>query len=513
MNHPSAQSLAAHPPAEIELKLSLPGADARDVAARLAVIPCLADAPATMLRLRNLYFDTPAQDLRRARAALRLRSVREGTARTRWVQTLKTAGSSEGGGLSQRGEWESRVRGPHIDAAALQTTPWAALDVQGEWLPQLALCFETECLRTLRRVTVADGSRIEVALDVGRVHAADGRTEDLIELELELLEGSPDALFALAADIAAQVPVLPSPSSKAERGWRMADGITHAPRRARQPALAARTPLPQAAQAVLGEALGQFTQNLGGIQQSDGAELVHQARVGWRRWLSALWLFKPLRTVHPPPDVVGLRPLLDALGSARDLDAAAQETLPAWSVPFIAGDAERARQWQAMEAAVAAERGTRRDALLAALQAPATGQALIALERWLYALPQAVESLAPELAMQPAGAWVRRRTRRLHDRLKNERARLKSASADELARRQHGVRLLAKRTRYLLEALGTVLPARRTRHRQAKASELQAHIGAARDLAVLAALLEPLGVEREIVGFLRGVAAARQLAE
>ncbi len=497
-------------PTETELKLALPGAGAQDVARQLAAIPCLAAAPATEQRLRSLYFDTPARDLRQARAALRLRSVREGAARARWVQTLKTAAPATTGGLSQRGEWEARVRGPHIDPIALQATPWPALDADGQWLPRLAPCFETESLRTLRQVTAADGSRIEVALDVGRVRTGGGRAEQLIELELELLEGTPDALFALAADIAAELAVLPAPVSKAERGWRLVDGTTQAPRRARQPPQTAHTPLPEAAQAVLGEALGQFTENLNGILRADGPELVHQARVGWRRWRSARWLFKPLRAAaHPLPDADGLRPLLAALGAVRDLDVAALETLPEWSQAFIASDAERPRQWQTMEAAVEAERRIRRAALLSTLHAPATGQALLALERWLHALPQAVAGQAPALAAQPVGAWGRRRTRRLHARLKRELAQLKNADPAEADGPQHGVRLLAKRTRYVLEALSAVLPARRTRRWQAHASELQRRIGAARDLMLLATLLEPLGVDREILGFLRGAAAGR----
>ena len=63
---------------------------------------------------------------------------------------------------------------------------------------------------------------------------------------------------------------------------------------------------------------------------------------------------------------------------------------------YIAGDAERAQQWQAMEAAVTAERRMRRAGLLSALESPPTGQALLALERWLHALPQA--AWTPELA-------------------------------------------------------------------------------------------------------------------
>ena len=74
---------------------------------------------------------------------------------------------------------------------------------------------------------------------------------------------------------------------------------------------------------------------------------------------------------------------------------------------------------------------------------------------------------------------------------------------------QHRVRLLAKRTRYVLQSLTLVLPKRRTRRWADRATDLQTRIGAARDLMLLATLLEPLGVHDSILGFMRGVAAGR----
>ncbi|MDO5626578.1 MAG: CHAD domain-containing protein [Pseudomonadota bacterium] len=497
--------------AETELKLALPGADAARIAAQVAAIAALAGVPTTQQRLRNLYFDTPEQHLRQHKAALRLRSLKEGDARPRWLQTLKTAGEA-GGALTRRGEWESPVRSGRLDALALQATPWPGMDPRGELFGQLGPVFETQATRTLRTVQGEGGSRIEVALDVGQVIAGEQRTP-LCELELELLQGAPDALFALAEQVAHELAVLPATLSKAERGWRLLDGTTHAPRRARKPALEARTPVVHAAQAVLAEALAQFTENLGGVLTSDGAELVHQARVGWRRWRSALWLFKPLLAGHPPPDVGPLRPLLNALGATRDLDVAALESLPPWADAFIADNAERAAEratdWQAMEAAVLAERRIRRAGLLSVLQLPATGLALVRMERWVHGLPAA--ALPEDVARQPVAQWALTRATRLHKRLAGEVRQMHKADlhTDEGLAHQHNVRLLAKRTRYVLEALRTVLPKQRTRRWADEATGLQTRIGASRDLLLLATLLEPLGVDRGILGFLRGVSAAR----
>ena len=547
---PGADKAAASG-SETELKLSLPGADPARVGTLLAQLPLLANLPVAVQRLDNVYFDTPDQRLHRARAALRVRRIEVDGAPARWVQTLKTAPTATGG-LSQRGEWETPLASRALDLAALQATPaWSALDPDGTLWPQLAPVFVTEATRSVREVEGENGARIELVLDIGRVRtmaagegdaaasgsgrkkahsgqgskakaaATAGQEVALCELELELLAGQPEALFALADQIAQHIAVLPASVSKAERGWRLLEGTTHAPRRARLPSLTRATPVSAAAAAVLAEALGQFLDNLGGILQSDGPELVHQARVGWRRWRSALWMFKPLFAHHPLPDAAPLRPLLKAMGATRDLDVAGLESLPPWSEAYIDGDAERAEQWQAMETAVQAERRIRRAGLLSVLQAPATGRALLQLEQWLHALPQA--TAATEVGAQPLGHWARRRARRLHRRLKQAVRALKNAPAPTPPTpgssttmppvaspdHQHRVRLLAKRTRYVLQNLTLVLPKRRTRRWADRATDLQTRIGAARDLMLLATLLEPLGVDGAILGFMRGVAAGR----
>ena len=494
----------AHP-TEIELKLALPGADRRRIASQLASAPPLTGIASRQQRLRNIYFDTPEQHLRRHKAALRVRSVREETSgRPRWVQTLKTAGSSAAG-LSQRGEWETALSRGTLNPLALQGTPWHAIDSGGELFAQLAPCFETESTRTLWQVNGEDGSQIEVALDVGAVRANSQRLP-ICELELEPVQGQSEALFALAGQIAAHTAVLPAETSKAEHGWRLAGGISAAPLRARTLLLDPRQPALQAAQEVLGEMLGQFTENLAGLLHADHAELVHQARVGWRRWRSGLWLFKPLLQHSPAPDTTGLRPLLEALGAMRDFDVAALESLPPWADAFIAGDARRDAGWRAMEAALQAKRRACRTTLLKAIAAPATGAALVRAGQWLHGLQHA------EPGPERLGAWAAKRTRRLHARLSHEVDALDAAEDShdgDAMQHQHRARLLAKRTRYCVEAMAAVLPTARTRRWTDQATELQTRIGAARDLLLLADLLQPLGIDRAILGFLRGVAAAR----
>ncbi|MET4578954.1 CYTH and CHAD domain-containing protein [Ottowia thiooxydans] len=493
------------PPSEIELKLVLPGADRRRIAHQLAVTPPLAGVAFQVLRLRNIYFDTPVQDLRQQKIALRLRSVREGTSsRPRWIQTLKTSGHSTAG-LSQRGEWETPLRRGELDPITLQDTPWSAIDSNSELFAHLKPCFETRSTRTLWQVKAQDGSQIEVALDVGSVHA-NSRRMPICELELELIHGSPDALFAVAEELATHLAILPAQTSKAEQGWRLVAGVSAAPLRAHTLALEAEQAAGPAVQQVLAEMFGHFTENLVGILNADHAELVHQARVGWRRWRSGLWLFKPLLKDHQAPDTEELRPLLDALGAVRDLDVAALESLPTWAEAFVAGDRTRNTAWLHMEATLQAERRARRLSLLDALAAPATGLALMRLSRWLHGFKQ-----VPETTLT-LGEWAKNRTHDLHALLSDEvdlMLGVEDSKSDTALEHQHRVRLLAKRTRYCLEAMRPVLPKARTRRWTDQATRLQSDIGAARDLLLLADLLAPLGVDRGIVGFLRGVSAAQ----
>ena len=68
-----------------------------------------------------------------------------------------------------------------------------------------------------------NGAKIELVLDQGKI-VAGFHTLLLCEVELELKEGSPAAVFALARALDAVAPLQLSPLSKAQRGYRLLDG-------------------------------------------------------------------------------------------------------------------------------------------------------------------------------------------------------------------------------------------------------------------------------------------------
>ena len=483
---------------EIELKLALPSSDPSSLAKRLARTPALARRKATHQHLHNVYYDTPEQLLRQQRVALRLRRIGS-DAKPQWLQTLKTGGRSDSA-LSQRGEWETSVTSAALSLDALKATPWSEIDPDGSVFQALAPAFVTTFERTSWLVRRRDGSVVEVALDVGHIEAGDKRTP-ICELELELKVGQPAALFDIAQQIARSIAVLPANMSKAERGYALAQDRLDLPLRVQPPKLKSDLPVLDAAQRVLREMFCQFTTNLNALRSSDDPEVVHQARIGWRRFKSACRLFRPALAVVALPSWQPLQALLTCLGELRDLDVALAETLPPFADAYTAGDIRRAESWQAMTQALLHAADLQRKTVRYALQEPAVGASLLATTQWLEGL-SALRGAGDAVLESKVSLrrWARRRILRLHAQL--QRARKEADTPDNL----HRVRILAKRTRYGIESLRAFLPRRRRQRWYQQAMSLQTSIGSTRDVMQAGALVARLGVDRGLVEFLRGVA-------
>jgi inorganic triphosphatase YgiF len=503
----------ANPFVEIELKLALPTGDPSTLAKRLAQTPVLARRKVTRLQLHNVYYDTPDQTLRTRRVALRTRRVDgapgpagEAARLPQWLQTLKMAGR-EDSALSQRGEWETPVPGDALSAKALKATPWAHLDPDGTLFKALQPCFATTFERTLWLVRRRDGSVVEVALDLGHIVAGD-KTTDICELELELKAGTPAALFDVAQHIARSVALLPINTSKAGQGFALAQGTLDQPQRAQPPVLTAKLSQLEAAQRVLREMFSQFTANLNTLRTSNNPEVVHQARVGWRRFKGALRLFKPLLGDPPPPAWDSLQALLSCLGEWRNVSVALNDTLPPLAEAYAAGDARRAQSWDAMTGALQDAATLQGKAVRYALQEPAVGATLLATTLWLENLgasaPPALQLTAPVSHPPSLKRWARDCIKHLHQQLK------RAARNGSGLEGQHRVRLLAKRLRYSIEALQPLLPKQPAQRWYQQAVSLQTGIGATRDLAQCIEQVRALDADRALVAFLRGVAVGHR---
>lgn len=492
-------------PEEIELKLALPTSDPHGLARRLARTPVLARRKPTQQPLHNIYYDTPGQELHEERVALRLRRVGSSTS-PQWLQTLKMGGRGDSA-LSHRGEWEVPLAGAELSRDALEATPWPEFDPDGSRFDALAPCLVTAFERTSWTVRQRGGTVVEVSLDIGQIVAGD-HCAPLRELELELVAGKPAALFEVAQQIARSVAVLPLNVSKAERGYALLQDRVNQPLRARPPALAAGMALPLAAQSVLREMFCQFTSNLALLAQSDDPEVLHQARVGWRRFRSAVRLFKPALAADRLPDWQALAPLLAFIGELRDIDVARTDTLPSLADAYRAGNAQRTKKWQAMLHALSDAARIQRKAVAHALEVPAVGATLLAITQWLEDLPRQ-EGPANHAADEPRltlRRWARQRVERLH------RNMLRALADTAHPESQHRARILAKRLRYAIEALQPLLPGRQTKRWLPQAKKLQADIGTTRDLQQASVLAVRLEIDPGLAEFLRGVAVGREPA-
>lgn len=266
-------------PREVELKFDVePGGVAliRDASV-------LAAAASEGQAHETIYFDTSDAALRRAGFSLRVR--RSGG---RFVQTVKRK-RGPAAGLFVRQEWERKVAGFALDRGALASTPLKrVLKAKGS-LPLVAV------MRTRFRRTAwlldHKGSRIEVVLDEGKVRS--GKAEaPLCELELELVDGKPRALFDLAGEIGRAAPLRLGVLTKAERGQALAEGALGRPARAEPVGLAAPLTEGDAFRAVAHSCLRHYRLNEIVLLASPDADALHQARIALRRLRSAFSLFR-----------------------------------------------------------------------------------------------------------------------------------------------------------------------------------------------------------------------------
>ena len=293
----------ADEPHEIELKFRVEAAQAQ------AVFEDVAGGAGKTKTLASTYFDTPSGALAKAGMALRVRRDGED-----WIQTLKTAEAT--GGAMGRGEWEAKTPGAKPVLALLRDTPaHKALGGSRKLTPLFTVDVE-------RRIAVRalDRASIEVALDRGRVVAAD-RSEPLLELELELKDGAPAELLAFAAKTRKAHGLALSFATKAGRGLALRAKTGPRAVKFRPPAVCPGMSAGDGFRAIARAALEQAVNNAERLAETPGPEVIHQMRIGVRRLRSAISTFKPVVTDRRTAGIVAeLRWLAGELDQARNLD-------------------------------------------------------------------------------------------------------------------------------------------------------------------------------------------------
>ncbi len=450
-------------PLEIECKFEVDGRDVEALVERLCAVFGPAGPPEPMT---SVYFDTRRLALRRKGLTLRVRSVGG-----RQVQTVKR-GASVSGGLFGREEWETAIEGHEPDLDAAGRTPLAKA-LKGR-RGRLAPVFETAVERTIWRAA-QDGAVVEIALDRGEVRTASA-AQPICELEFELKEGSPAALFEALRRLRAQDWLQPSLEAKSERGFALLEGRAGAAAKAEPTELAPDMSTGTAVQVILRGCLRQFRRNaalLGGREP----EPLHQARVGLRRLRSALTLFKPALQDGAYRDIAArLGEVSRQLGAARDLDVYLQRSATPEAMRPGAGP---------VLAVIRARREAAYDRLLETLGTPWFRRLMLDLFVWIEAgdwLTTAdpgcrAARRSPIAAFAADLLAARRRTVRKKGR---GLVRLSPAS-------RHRLRIAAKTLRYATDFTASLArrPADRARHEAfvTALEALQADLGDLNDIA------------------------------
>ncbi len=486
MKHPAADDNRITMAQEIELKLTLPESERR----RFMRSPLLRTALIRDTgRLVNIYYDTPDLALNCSGIALRLRRNRRV-----WLQTVKCAGISSTG-LSSRPEWEAPYAG-YFDFATIDDD---ATRRRLEHLKhRLAPVFETRFMRTAWRVREG-GTELMITLDRGTINAG-GHTDDISEVEIELVAGNVDHIFSAADRLMHEFTLIPGPWSKAERGYRLFTGAPETPVRAAPLSLDNAMSSVAAFRHIALACLDHLQLNRDGALHSDDIEYIHQMRVAVRRLTAAIRLFKPVLPERLDEQLLPqLRKLMTVLGKARDLDV-----LVAQIIAPVAVTVPTERRIDALTKLVSAQRQLARQAVVEILQTPDYGRLLLSAIMQLHQLPDDSDNRE---ALLVDFANIRLRKLRLKLDLLLKEVRLDDPTS------LHRLRIGTKKLRYALEFFSPLLPARRTTELLKQLMRLQDTLGQLNDLASAGTLLMECANEdfslREAVSLVGGWHARR----
>jgi inorganic triphosphatase YgiF len=313
---------------EIELKMRI---DPKHVN-RLKQAPVLREVKEgrrlTTTQLVSIYYDTSKLSLSRKGLAIRVR--KKGT--TGWEQTVKASNGLRAA-LPERQEWTVELDDGALDLSKFTDDDVLALLDKLAKNKKIDRIFETDLARTSVDLGYRDAV-MELAIDQGVVRAG-SREAPISEVELELKEGHPAALFDLALELQRTVPLYLSLRSKASRGRSLYFDEQPTFYRADPVGLEADMSAEEAFRAVIAQGLAMILGNEGCVRQDLHPEGCHQMRVGMRRLRVAFSLF---RHNLPEGEAVLIRRLLKScakeLDALRDWDVFLDETLPAIEYRF-----------------------------------------------------------------------------------------------------------------------------------------------------------------------------------
>ncbi|WP_144182923.1 CHAD domain-containing protein [Elioraea rosea] len=333
------------------------------------------------------------------------------------------------------------------------------------------------------RRSVAQAAGVTVTLLAGTLRAV---TAERPVARLTL-EGEREAVFALAASLAADLPLAIPATTIAEEARALARGAPPRPLRLGAPAIARGATTEQAFSAIVAHLCLAILANAPAADAGETPEGVHQTRVALRRLRSALSLFRDVGGAEGERASAGLKGLAATLGPARDWDVFITGRLAAVRAAFPEEEriAALARRAEAVREAAYA-------ALRASLDSPGFR---------LLGLALAELAAAPGAAPEPVEGFA---ARALNKRLKRVLRHGEDLSGLPIAE-LHRLRLDCKRLRYAGEMFAPLFGQKKARRFLKSLAAVQEELGHLNDAEVGAVLLEEVGEPGEASAFASGV--------
>jgi inorganic triphosphatase YgiF len=462
-------TIAEPSPTELEIKFLLP-VGAESALASHPVLGTSNGEPWRTQKEATTYFDTSNHALAQSGASLRVR-FSDG----RYVQTLKLR---HGENPFSRGEWEWPLDADSPDVDVLADTPLASL---AKTTDELVPVFKAEVSRSLQ-VLHSDGAIIEATLDLGFIRAGE-KVEPIRELELELKEGEPAALYHLAERLQATVPLVLGAESKSDRGWRLVHGRPYKEVKQAKLHLPADVTGRAAFRIIVQSALASLLANQPAAATGT-VEGVHQMRIAIRRLRACLALFRPhLERDAERRHTDELRRLGQVLGTARDWDVFCTQTLPDAGEGGVAE-----RRISSLLARAEVERARAHEQLATELASPVLTKTVLGMSAWVEAPASLSDPADDALLREPLSDLAPRLEARLERKVRRCGRHIRKRSEEEL----HDLRKALKKLRYSVEFLAPLHRENRLKSYLHRCKQLQEQLGGINDAAMAVTLTERL---------------------
>lgn len=470
---------------EIELKLLAPP----DVLHDAATHPAIAEIRERSIRkrkMRTVYYDTKNMDLAAMGVALRIRS--DGQSHRQMIKTLDADTAGQSGAISTRREWQWDLPDDKPDVKLIHKTgltELAALISDKGVKP----VFRSEIDRTVIDVRPAPSTHIEIAIDDGVIRAGKA-TAPVSEIELELKSGQPAYLYDLAMDLAEDMPLRVNADSKATIGYRLATGNAPAAHTAQNVALLRTMSVADGFRFIARSCIAHILANesAAAVPEAtpESSEGIHQMRIGIRRLLTTLKLFRPAiagdRIDHFKAE---LKWLFGELAPSRDWDVAEAD------ISGKGKTAKTAKTTKTIDKLRPVIDAARRDAHAKAIRAIRSrryARLILGMSAWVEASTWHKcddidkRTLAESALTGVAEQWLQER----YDKIRAVGG--PPEKLDEESR--HRLRKALKEMRYATEFFASLYPAKKSRKFREAMKPLVKYLGRLNDMATSRSLLK-----------------------